>query len=238
MADQDPNLGTGYHDFVADSDIVTSRAPLTIIKNFTQLSPAERYWLSDHLRHWVKVVDGEDAEAFDLFITEDHRRRFNEKLFDGWTSLLGAREPPSAPAEKRKEDGRLQVSVWSEDLPLSGAAKRKRGDDDDDLATSEFIQWENSASVETVKAAALTQHDTHEKTRIRNFNENLLLMSARNYIVEAAKAGIKNAGTVQVKPSPVPELQQLTSTLDLLKQIHAHNARIIAIAESMLGSPC
>ncbi|RGP73016.1 hypothetical protein FSPOR_2392 [Fusarium sporotrichioides] len=285
MADHDPNLGTGYHDFVADSDIVTSRAPLTAITSFTQLSPAERYRLSDHMRHWVKVVDREEADAFDLVITEDHRRRFNKKLFDGWTSLLGAREPPSAPAKKRKEDGRLQVSVWSEDLPLSGAAKRKRSDDDDDetpslksqktegrsgprkkgqpafvtinktigkgeskltfefkdnvgqLATSEFIEWQNSAGVETVKAAALVQHDTHEDTRIRNYNENLLLTSARNYIVETARAGIKDADTVQVQPPPVPALQRPTSTLDLLKQIHNHNAHIISIAESMLGSP-
>ncbi|UZP42140.1 hypothetical protein NXS19_009956 [Fusarium pseudograminearum] len=143
-------------------------------------------------------------------------------MFSRWTSSYGTQELPSSSSQRRKEDSRLCVSVWSEDLPLS-AAKRKRGDDDDDetpsprrqgkmgapapgrgasqplsqstrrsLATSEFIEWEDSLGVESLKAKAMVQHDMHEQKRIRNFNTELIIRSARNYIVEVVKAGTPN----------------------------------------------
>ncbi|PTD04078.1 hypothetical protein FCULG_00001567 [Fusarium culmorum] len=100
------------------------------------LPVTERYTLRSHLRAWVKVVDKEKARALDLTITKDQRRRFNEELFSRWTSSYGVQELPSSPSKRRKGDSRLCVSVWSEDLPLSVAAKRKRGSDDDDETPS------------------------------------------------------------------------------------------------------
>ncbi|KAF5236840.1 hypothetical protein FAUST_6319 [Fusarium austroamericanum] len=266
MADRPQSDGTHYRDFVDDSDITTTRPPFSNISNFTQLTAFERMRLSEHLRAWFKVVDKEDTKAHQLTITKDQRRRFNEELFDRWSSSYGTQELPSSPSKKRMEDSRLCVSVWSEDLPLSVAAKRKRGSDDDDetpspkktkrdgrtsprkrgqpafvtinktigkgetkvsfdfkdnvgqLATSEFIQWDDPLGAESLKAKAMVQHDMHEQERIRNFNTELIIRSARNYIVEVAKAG-------------TPQQRS-----DLFKQIHAENARIIAFAESLSHS--
>ncbi|KAJ4136164.1 hypothetical protein NW768_003772 [Fusarium equiseti] len=122
--------GTSFQDFSADSDVDKPREPNSVIQNFLALSPAERCALGDHLRLWIKVVDQTPAEARDLHITAEHRRRFGMKLFDGWNTSHGASEVSEDPSPKTKEQSRILVSVWSEDLPLLAEAKRKRDDDD------------------------------------------------------------------------------------------------------------
>ncbi|CAF3485534.1 unnamed protein product [Fusarium graminearum] len=260
MANQPAGGGTEYDDFIDNSDITTARPPSSTITNFMQLTTFERLRLAEHLRAWVKVVDKEDAKAHQLTITKNHRKRFNEEL---------------------KEDSRLCVSVWSQDLPLSVAAKRKRDDDDDDktpspkktkrdgrtsprksvqpafvtinktigrgepkvsfdfkdnLATSEFIQWDDPLGAESMKAKAMAQNDMHECESIRNFNKERIIKSARNHIVELSNAGTHNDDLVSMERPFVPELSRPTLALDILKQIHAENARIIAFAESLSHS--
>ncbi|EKJ78929.1 hypothetical protein FPSE_00896 [Fusarium pseudograminearum CS3096] len=104
------------------------------------------------------------------------------------------------------------------------------------LATSEFIEWEDSLGVESLKAKAMVQHDMHEQKRIRNFNTELIIRSARNYIVEVVKAGTPQPAAPRVPHLVLPELRRPTSTLELFKQIHAENAHIIAFAESLSHS--
>ncbi|WXC49706.1 hypothetical protein QX201_009382 [Fusarium graminearum] len=82
MANQPAGGGTEYDDFIDNSDITTARPPSSTITNFMQLTTFKRLRLAEHLRAWVKVVDKEDAKAHQLTITKNHRKRFNEELFD------------------------------------------------------------------------------------------------------------------------------------------------------------
>ncbi|KAJ4024237.1 hypothetical protein NW752_002804 [Fusarium irregulare] len=233
-----PPSGTSFEDFSADSDVIKPREPDTPIRHFFGLSPAERWALGDHLRLWLKVVDQMPAEARDLQITAEHRRRFGMKLFDDWNTSHGTSEIPESPTKETKEHSRIPVSVWSQDLPPSGAAKRKRDDDDDDdktpspkkpkcsparkkgakayvsvtktigkgddkitfefkdansqLTTGEFIAFDHPNNLAALKAQSLMQHDSIEVSRTRTFNEELIITSARNWIVEAANVGLKS----------------------------------------------
>ena len=126
-----PPSGTSFEDFSADSDVIKPREPETPIRHFFGLSPAERWALGDHLRLWLKVVDQMPDEVHDLKITEERRRRFGMTLFDDWNTSHGASEIPKLPTPNVRENSRIPVSVWSQDLPLSGTAKRKRGNDED-----------------------------------------------------------------------------------------------------------
>ncbi|PTD04014.1 hypothetical protein HYE67_004296 [Fusarium culmorum] len=60
----------------------------------------------------------------------------------------------------------------------------------------------------------MAQHDMHECERVRNFNKECIIKSARNHIVELSKAGTHND--------------------DL--QIHAEYARIIAFTKFLSHS--
>ncbi|KAM0240573.1 hypothetical protein ACHAPO_002474 [Fusarium lateritium] len=241
MANEEPITGTSVQDFIADSDITSIRPPTSLVNRLTQLTALERHGLRHHLRYWVKVVDEKEALASELNITPDHQKRFNEKLFDDWSSLLGFQEMESIPIKKRTEESRLKVSTWSQDLPLSGAAKRKRGDDgededdeyDDDDDEDEVPSSKRTKTEGAAKAAALIHHDKHEYEYIRTFNEELILTSARNYIVEASKVGIKNPDDLEVQPPVVPELRQPTSAVDLLIQVHKHYAHVIKGIDSL-----
>ncbi|KAK6699445.1 hypothetical protein SNK05_012254 [Fusarium graminearum] len=87
-----------------------------------------------------------------------------------------------------------------------------------------------------MKAKAMAQNDMHECESIRNFNKERIIKSARNHIVELSNAGTHNDDLVSMERPFVPELSRPTLALDILKQIHAENARIIAFAESLSHS--
>ena len=252
-----PPSGTSFDDFSADFDVIKPREPDTPIRHFFGLSPAERWALGDHLRLWLKVVDQMPAEARDLQITAEHRRRFGMKLFDNWNTSHGISEIPESPTKKTKEHSRIPVSVWSQDLPPSGAAKRKRDDDDDDddkkpspkkrkfsparkkgakafvsvtktvgkgddkisfefkdansqLTTGEFIAFNHPNNLVVSKARSLMQHDSIEVSRTRTFNEELIITTARNWIVEGAKVGLKSGSDLDLnsmgEPQPISEV--------------------------------
>ncbi|KAL4722760.1 hypothetical protein ACLX1H_009998 [Fusarium chlamydosporum] len=129
--------GTGFSDFVADSDMVKSRQPLVNLCDFLSLAPVERLDMRHLLRHWVKIVDDETIDACQLTITSEHRQRFGDRIFDAWSSSQATSELPSKPQNKSKHDHRIQVSCWKQDLPLSGTkakakAKRKRSDEEEE----------------------------------------------------------------------------------------------------------
>ncbi|RBR22927.1 uncharacterized protein FIESC28_04225 [Fusarium coffeatum] len=186
--------------------------------------------------------------ASDLRITPEHRRRFAIKLFDSWSTSHGTNEIPESPTKKTKEHSRIPVSVWSQDLPASGAAKRKRDDDDDDktpspkkqkaarkkgakafvsvtktvgkgddkitfdyrdgkslLTTAEFLDFDPSVNLAVAKAQSLIRHDAIEVTRSRTFNEQLIITTARNWIVEAARLGLEPGSDLDLNPMGEPQ---------------------------------
>ncbi|RFN49507.1 hypothetical protein FIE12Z_6203 [Fusarium flagelliforme] len=230
-------FGTLPKDFETDSDVVKSRQPNAVIHDFLGLSHMERWSLGNHLRLWIKLVDQTPAEARDLQIPPEHRRRFGMKLFDGWSTAHGASEIPELPDPNKKENSRIPVNVWSQDLPLSQTAKRKRGNDDDQttsparkkgakaflsvtktvgkgddkiafefkdakfqLATGEFVTYNPSANLVVAKAQSLIRHDAIEVTRTRTFNEQLVITTARNWIVEAARLGLEPGSGLELNP--------------------------------------
>ncbi|KAM0240569.1 hypothetical protein ACHAPO_002470 [Fusarium lateritium] len=239
--------GTSHLDFLNDSNITITRSPTSTISNSKQLAATERYELRFHLRQWVKVVDKEGVDASDLVITEAHRQRFFDAVFDSWSSSYGKMEVPTSPTRKRKEDSRLHVSVWSDDLPESPKRKidnedgspnkrkrvgrtitRKKGepaflainkiisqeeskvafeykDAIGQVASANFVDWENSMTKRRLKAKAVVQYDTAEQKRTRLFNEELIVKTVRNYIVDAADAGISNTYDVELE-APVVRL--------------------------------
>ncbi|CAG7565490.1 unnamed protein product [Fusarium equiseti] len=202
--------GTAPHDFATDSDL----------------------------------VDQTPAGARELQITPEHRRRFDMKLFDSWSTSHGTREIPKSPTKKTNEHSRIPVSVWSQDLPPSGAAKRKRDNHDDDtlspkqqkcsparkkgakafvsvtktvgkgddkiafeyrgggsiLTTSEFLDFGSSIDLTVAKAQSLIQSDAIEARRTRDFNEEIIITTVRNWIVEAARVGMEPGSDLELNP--------------------------------------
>ncbi|KAG8669710.1 hypothetical protein FPOAC1_009109 [Fusarium poae] len=123
-----PITGTSIQDFIDDSNVTTARPPSTAIDEPSQLTATERHGLRNHLRKWIQIVDNKKALVSQLVITSDHRRRFFDAIFASWTSRKNFKELVRSLVKKRIEGGRIQVSVWSQDLPLSG--KRKRDDEE------------------------------------------------------------------------------------------------------------
>lgn len=181
-------------------------------------------------------------EVHGLKITEEHRRRFGMTLFDDWNTSHGASEIPKLPTPNVRENSRIPVSVWSQDLPLSGTAKRKRGNYEDQtpsparkkgakafltinktvdkgddkisfefkdanfqLATAEFVTYNRSINLATAKAQSLIQHDSTEAKRIRTFNAKLIIITARNWIVEAANVGLESGSDLGLNPMGEPQ---------------------------------
>ena len=66
------------------------------------------------------------------------------------------------------------------------------------LTTGEFIVFGHPNNLVVSKAQSLMQHDSIEVSRARTFNEALIITSARNWIVEAARVSLKSGSDLDL----------------------------------------
>jgi len=68
------------------------------------------------------------------------------------------------------------------------------------IATGEFVTYNPSTDLVVAKAQSLIQHDSTEAKRTRTFNEELIITTTRNWIVEAARVGLKSGSDLGLNP--------------------------------------
>ncbi|KAG7433796.1 hypothetical protein Forpi1262_v004182 [Fusarium oxysporum f. sp. raphani] len=71
------------------------------------------------------------------------------------------------------------------------------------MATSQYIDWKSKDNIDQLKRRCLTKWKRNERTRIRQFNQGRILISSRNYIIEAAAAGTFTILQLLISPIPI-----------------------------------
>ncbi|KAF5656233.1 hypothetical protein F25303_94 [Fusarium sp. NRRL 25303] len=126
-----PVVGTRLKDFEADGDHLASRPGGRFLNSPTDLGLFEKFDLADNLRKWVKtehpeLYQGVRPEAIN--VSAGDRAKFFDVLFKGWSSAADIEDMPSKPRDRDKDDTRILIGRWSQDLSTS-RNKRKRADD-------------------------------------------------------------------------------------------------------------
>ncbi|PNP84671.1 hypothetical protein FNYG_02300 [Fusarium nygamai] len=126
-----PVLGTRLGDFEADSDYLISRPGGRFLSSPTDLSLFEKLDLADNLRKWVKTEHpelnrGVPPEAIN--ISANDRAKFFNTLYQGWSNAADVEDMLSKPRDRDKDDTRILIGRWPQDLPAS-KNKRKREED-------------------------------------------------------------------------------------------------------------
>ncbi|KAF5678987.1 hypothetical protein FCIRC_6201 [Fusarium circinatum] len=112
-----PIKGAELEDFLADSNVTTSRAPDAIITHYCHLTYLERHDLRDLLFAWLEVTHNTTDFASLCPITQSQRESFFSTIFSDWDSSKPLCSPEYI--SYMKTDGMIEVGVWSQDLPVS-----------------------------------------------------------------------------------------------------------------------
>lgn len=126
-----PVVGTRIKDFETDGNHLTSRPGGRFLNSPTDLGLFEKFDLADNLRKWVKTEHpklnrGIQPEAIN--INAEDRTNFFNVLFKDWSSASDIEDMPSKPQDRNKDDTRILIGRWSQNLPTS-RNKRKRDED-------------------------------------------------------------------------------------------------------------
>ncbi|KAF5713835.1 hypothetical protein FGLOB1_3812 [Fusarium globosum] len=243
-----PVIGTRPEDFEADGGYLASRPGGHFMSSPTDLGLFEKLDLADNLRKWVKTENPElyrDAHPDLINISADDRTEFFNALYKNWSSAADVEEMPSSPRDRDKDDTRILIGKWSQDLPASQnqrkrdedgespTKRRKRDearrqhkpayfgvgfssgkgedkvtfdvkDDSNQIAAAQYVEW-NIANddIDELKRRVLTRWERSERARIREFNQKRILISSRNYIIRAAKAGFAEGSRPPIAPPGV-----------------------------------
>ncbi|KAF5593336.1 hypothetical protein FPCIR_5341 [Fusarium pseudocircinatum] len=246
-----PVLGTRLEDFEADGDYLTSRPSGRFLSSQTHLGLWEKLDLADNMRKWVKTEEldlyhGVSSDVINIS-AEDRASFFNE-VYKDWSSAADVENMPSKPREREKDDTRILIGKWSQDLPASKNKRKREEDgesptkmckrdkvrrqnqpaffgvgissgkgeekvifdvkyDSNQIAAAQYVEWDTNDNSEDLKRRVLTRWDRTERARIREFNQRRILISSRNYIIRAAKAGFAEGARPPVAP---PELVVLS----------------------------
>jgi hypothetical protein len=126
-----PVIGTRPEDFEADGGYLTSRQGGHFMTSPTDLGLYEKLDLADNLRKWVKTEKLElylDADPHVINISADDRTEFFNALYKDWSSAADIEDMPLKPRDRDKDETRINIGRWSQDLPKS-KSKRKREED-------------------------------------------------------------------------------------------------------------
>ncbi|KAF9764891.1 hypothetical protein IL306_002706 [Fusarium sp. DS 682] len=126
-----------------------SRQSNYFVDNPIHLDIYEKIDLRDNLRKWVKVEYPKlyhITQPWDINITPKEREAYFEAIFNGWSRAADPGELPSSPTRKDKDDTRILVGKWDQDLPKSSnKRKREEEEEDDDDDDNESPRREGSA---------------------------------------------------------------------------------------------
>ncbi|KAF5989931.1 hypothetical protein FBULB1_444 [Fusarium bulbicola] len=273
-----PMLGTSLKDFEADGNYLASRPGGRFLNSPTDLGLFEKFDLADNLRKWVKTENTElyhDVRPEAINISANDRANFFNTLYQGWSSAGDVEEIPSKPRDRDKNDTRILIGRWCQDLPAS-KNKRKRDEDGEpptkrrkrdearsqhqpayfvvgissgkgedkitfdvkdasnQIAAAQYVEWNTDNDIDELKRRALTRWERSERTRIREFNQKRILISSRNYIIRAAKAGFAEGAHSPIATPEVVELAEPKSAFTILKKEAEASLRIVQAVEAAL----
>ncbi|KAF4502700.1 hypothetical protein FAGAP_1069 [Fusarium agapanthi] len=126
-----PVIGTRLEDFEADGDYLPSRPGGRFLNSPTDLGLYEKFDLADNLRKWGQTETPElyrSVRSEAINISAEDRVDFFNVLFKGWSSAADIEDMPSKPRDRDKDDTRIPIGRWSQDLPAS-RNKRERDED-------------------------------------------------------------------------------------------------------------
>ncbi|KAG5743263.1 hypothetical protein H9Q69_007817 [Fusarium xylarioides] len=112
-----PIEGAELQDFLEDSSVATSRAPYAFITHYCHLTYLERHCLRDLLFAWLEVSHNTTDLLSLCPITRSQRESFFSSIFSDWDPRKPTCSPEYIPY--METDGKIQVGVWSQDLPAS-----------------------------------------------------------------------------------------------------------------------
>ncbi|KAI1010563.1 hypothetical protein LB503_005314 [Fusarium chuoi] len=118
-----PIKGAELEDFLEDSNVTTSRASGAFITHYCHLTYLERHDLRDLLFAWLEVSHNTTDVLSLCPITRSQRESFFSSIFSDWDSS----KPTCSPEYIRymKTDGKIEVGVWSQDLPISREERQR-----------------------------------------------------------------------------------------------------------------
>ncbi|KAF4944903.1 hypothetical protein FGADI_12331 [Fusarium gaditjirri] len=143
------------------------------------------------------------------------------------TRIHICRWPQKLPASKnkRKTDGdgestaskRTRGNAWLRNQPAYfgigfsfGKGEDKVSFDVKDasnqIAAAQYFEWDIANDIDELKRRPLTKWEHGERTRIRDFNQNRIFISSRNYIIRAAKAGFTKGSHLSISLPKIVEL--------------------------------
>ncbi|KAG4285441.1 hypothetical protein FPRO06_06701 [Fusarium proliferatum] len=112
-----PIQGAELEDFLGDSNATTSRAPDAFITHYCHLTYLERHDLRDLLFAWLEVSHNTTDLLSLCPITRSQRESFFSSIFSDWDPSKPTCSPKYIPY--MGTDGKIEVGVWSQDLPIS-----------------------------------------------------------------------------------------------------------------------
>ncbi|KAF5605756.1 uncharacterized protein FSUBG_6359 [Fusarium subglutinans] len=273
-----PVFGTRLEDFEADGSYLASRPGGRFLSSQTDLGLWEKLDLADNLRKWVKTENLKlygDVRPEAINISAEDRVAFFNTLFKDWSSAADVENMPSKPRDRDKDDTRILIGRWSQDLPAS-KNKRKRDDEGESptkrrkreearlqhqpayfgvgissgkggdkvsfdvkdasnqIAAAQYVEWNTDDDIDELKRRALSKWERSERIRIREFNEKWILISSRNYIIRAAKAGFAEGAHPPIATPEVVELAEPKSAFTIFKKEVEAGLRIVQAVEAAL----
>ncbi|CCT67141.1 uncharacterized protein FFUJ_13329 [Fusarium fujikuroi IMI 58289] len=112
-----PIQGAELQDFLGDSNATTSGAPDAFITHYCHLTYLERHDLRDLLFAWLEVSHNTTDLLSLCPITRSQRESFFSSIFSDWDPSKPTCSPKYIPY--MGTDGKIEVGVWSQDLPIS-----------------------------------------------------------------------------------------------------------------------
>ncbi|KAL7766364.1 hypothetical protein ACKLNR_004280 [Fusarium oxysporum f. sp. zingiberi] len=177
----------------------------------------------------------------EINISANQRADFFCTLYKDWTALQTLKRCPLLPAPKpgmtlrRRDEGddnksptpspkkpKKREEARLRDKPAYLAVGYSAGkgvdkvtsdfkDGSGQMATSQYIDWKSKDNIDQLKRRCLTKWERNERTRIRQFNQGRILISSRNYIIEAVAAGFVEGS------QPLPFFNSSSPSIPIIK---------------------
>ncbi|KAF5575521.1 hypothetical protein FPANT_11297, partial [Fusarium pseudoanthophilum] len=97
----------------------------------TDLGLYEKFNLVENVQKWVKTVKPElygNTLPENVSLSAKDRENFFSEAFNDWSSAADIEDMPLKPRDRDKDETRINIGRWSQDLPKS-KNKRKREED-------------------------------------------------------------------------------------------------------------
>ncbi|KAM0557085.1 hypothetical protein ACHAPJ_005348 [Fusarium lateritium] len=223
----------------ADRQVVASRGPNARVTRHSQLTMREKSKLLD------TFLDMEDVADPPIVSTVTDWDRLLNSLFEDWNARQNAPKNPILP-DRKLEHTHLKVGHLRENLPLTDAQKAANAvqkaersadapayfgltldygtgavlwtwrDSKNARLSPKYVELNQGMTDVTIRIEAIQDYDSKERTRIRNYNKQLVLACARRSIKKWAKQGTARPPRVDLEDHP-QDIQKMVFAAPFVK---------------------